>query len=70
MKAGRYRAITAITIELCRTNSTGNASVLAYVTYEPGEEFKIPTMVDRYYYRVQEDFFHDTPPGRCERIGK
>lgn len=70
MKAGNYRAITEVTIELCRSNGTGNPSVVEYATYQPGEEFEIPTMVNRYYHRVQIDIYHETSPGQCERVRK
>lgn len=66
---GRYRAVTALAVEHCRRTGEYTApAVNEYTSYEPGDEFEIPRSVNGFFYRVMEDPFRETPPGRWERI--
>jgi hypothetical protein len=70
LRPGRYRAVTALGVERCHRNSERTApAVIDYVSYEPWEEFEIPTTINEFYYRVMLDPFREETPGQWERIG-
>jgi hypothetical protein len=69
LRPGRYRAVTALAVEQCRSNGERTApAVLEYTSYQPGDEFEIPATVNQFYYRVMQDPFREEPAGRWERV--